>query len=180
MDGKDIPIDADGGVVPTLGLFENFPGLPGGQAGANLFDIVDVPGNLDGIGEFAASAHGVSSCVETADSLQPMRTGNDGASGRRGCPLPALAAGHIRKAVCALSRATASVECGGFRAFRDGVQVASLRLQTDAGARGEATRRLNHFPDVWSSHFKRPRRSQSPLSSRREENQRRAARGMLR
>jgi hypothetical protein len=50
MGGKDIPIDADGGVVPALGLFENLPGLGVGQAGSNLFDIVDVPRNLDGIG----------------------------------------------------------------------------------------------------------------------------------
>jgi hypothetical protein len=33
-----------------------------------------------------------------------MRTGYDGASGRRGCPSPALAAGQIRKGVCALAR----------------------------------------------------------------------------
>jgi len=58
MDGKDIPIDADGGVVPTLGLFENLPGSRLGQAGSDLSDIVNVPRNLDGIdGLFAAVAH---------------------------------------------------------------------------------------------------------------------------
>jgi hypothetical protein len=35
-------------------------------------------------------------------------------------------------------RATASVEFGGFRAFRAVVKVASLRLRIGAGARGES------------------------------------------
>jgi hypothetical protein len=33
-----------------------------------------------------------------------------------------------RKAVCAPAAPTASVDCGGFHACRDGVEVASLRL----------------------------------------------------
>jgi hypothetical protein len=37
----------------------------------------------------------------------------------------------------ARSRATASAEFGGFRDFRDGVKVASLRLPMDAAARGK-------------------------------------------
>jgi hypothetical protein len=57
VDGEDIPIDADGCVVPTLGLLENFPGLRMGQSGSDLFHIVDVPRNLDGVGGFCASAH---------------------------------------------------------------------------------------------------------------------------
>jgi len=102
MDGEDIPIDAYSGVVPMLGLFENLASLCIGQMRANGFNVVDVPRNLDGVGgRLRALAHGVSSCCSTAAPLQPMRTRDDGASGRRGCPLPALAAGQIRKGVCA-------------------------------------------------------------------------------
>jgi hypothetical protein len=75
-----------------------------------------------------------------------MRTGCAVASGRRGSPLPKPCEATIRKGVCAPKRATPSAEFGGFRAFRDGVKVASLRLQFGAGAQGEYRRRLTPLP----------------------------------
>jgi hypothetical protein len=59
VNGEDIPIDADIRVVPALGLLKNLASLCVGQMRANLFNVVDMPRNLDGVGgRFRAFGHG--------------------------------------------------------------------------------------------------------------------------
>jgi hypothetical protein len=59
MYGEDIPIDADIRVVPALGLLKNLASLCVGQMRANLFNVIDMPRNLDGVGGWLrALAHG--------------------------------------------------------------------------------------------------------------------------
>src|SRR5208283_4266474 len=83
--------------------------------------------------------------VETAAPLQPMRTGYGVAKGRRGSPLPSLR-GHNSQRRLRARRATPSAEFGGFSDFRDGVKVASLRLQKGAATKGEKTWRQRPAP----------------------------------
>ena len=76
VDGQDIPTDADRGIVPALRLIENVASLCVAQIRADLLDVVDMPGNLDGVGRlleaFGAFGHGLltvlNGCAIAADA----------------------------------------------------------------------------------------------------------------